>query len=123
MKYSSQKTRLIRHRRVRAKIKGTEQRPRLAVFRSSQHIYAQIINDIQGKTLVAASDKELTKNHSNEKDTSSKKIALAKEVGKLIASKALKQNISLVALDRGGFSYHGRVKALAEGAREGGLKF
>jgi large subunit ribosomal protein L18 len=101
-----------RHKRVRAKIFGKKEKPRLCVFRSAKHIYAQIIDDERGKTMVSASDLELKK----VKDK-------AKEVGKLIAKKALEKKIEKVIFDRGGYNYHGKVKALAEGAREGGLKF
>lgn len=108
--------RLRRHRRVRGKISGTPECPRLDVFRSSKHIYAQIIDDVTGITLVAASsmDKGFEGNGSN--------IEAAGKVGKAIAEKALAKGINTVVFDRGGFVYHGRVKALAEGAREGGLK-
>jgi len=108
--------RQTRARRARAKISGTARRPRLSVFRSGRHIYAQLIDDERGKTLVSASDLELKK----EKN---KKTDLAKDTGKLIAQKAREEKISEVIFDKGGFKYHGRVKALAEGAREGGLKF
>jgi large subunit ribosomal protein L18 len=103
--------------RLRKKIKGTESAPRLSVFRSNRDIYAQIINDADGKTLVAAS--------SRDKDFSTKgtKTEIAKEVGKAIAAKALAAGITTVVYDRNGYLYHGRVKALAESAREGGLKF
>ena len=120
MKNSSREKRIRRHQRIRTKIKGTASRPRLAIFRSNQHIYVQVIDDLKGKTLVAASDKEVNQDSKKKKMT---KTIVAKEVGKLIALKAQKANISSVVLDRGGFNYHGRVKALAEGAREGGLKF
>lgn len=108
--------RLRRHRRVRGKISGTAVCPRLDVFRSAKHIYAQIIDDAAGVTLVSASsmDKDFTGNGGN--------IEGATAVGKMIAKKALEKNITEVVFDRGGFVYHGRVKALAEGAREGGLK-
>jgi len=111
--------RLRRHRRVRAKISGTKERPRLCVFRSNKHIYCQLIDDSEGqsKTLLSASDFEIKK----EKGWDKKKIAF--EVGKLIAQKAKKAGIEKVVFDRGGYKYHGRVKALAEGAREGGLIF
>jgi len=105
-----------RHRRVRAKIFGKDRCPRLCVFRSSKHIYAQLINDEKGKTLAVASDSELKKS----KKTKTEK---AKEVGKLIAKKAKEKKIEKVVFDRGGYQYHGRVKALAEGAKEAGLKF
>ncbi len=104
-----------RHRRIRAKISGTGSRPRLAVFRSLQHIYAQLIDDEKGQTLLQVSDKEI-----KEKMTKSQR---ARAVGKLLAEKAKAQKITVVVFDRGGFLYHGRVKELAEGAREGGLKF
>lgn len=101
-----------RHKRVRAKISGKKEKPRLCVFRSAKHIYAQIIDDEKGKTMVSASDLELKKVEDK-----------AKEVGKLIAKKAKDLKIEKVIFDRGGYNYHGKVKALAEGAREGGLKF
>lgn len=116
-KADNNKARLNRHRRVRGKIQGTAARPRLDVFRSNSNIYAQVIDDVKGVTIVAAS--------SNEKDFGSyggNKEA-AKKVGNMIAERALKQGISEVVFDRGGYIYHGRVKELAEGAREGGLKF
>jgi len=101
-----------RHKRVRGKIFGKKEKPRLCVFRSAKHIYAQIIDDEKGKTMVSASDLELKKVEDK-----------AKEVGKLIAKKAKDLKIEKVIFDRGGYNYHGKVKALAEGAREGGLKF
>ena len=106
-----------RKKRVRAKIYGTLEKPRLSVFRSLKHIYAQLINDGKGETLVSASDLDL------KKDKKIIKKDLAREIGKLIASKAKEKNISQVVFDRSSFKYHGRVKELAEGAREGGLKF
>lgn len=108
--------RLRRHRRVRGKISGTAARPRLDVFRSAKHIYAQLIDDEAGVTLAAAStmDKDFSGNGGN--------IDAATQVGKNIAKKALEKGITEVVFDRGGFVYHGRVKALADGAREGGLK-
>lgn len=111
------KLRKKRHLRVRNHIHGTAARPRLCVFRSLNHIYAQIIDDDKGVTLTAASslDKEFKGNGGN--------IAGAKEVGAAIAKKAVAAGISEVIFDRGGYIYHGRVKALAEAAREGGLKF
>ena len=113
----SNKARLHRHVRVRSKISGTAERPRLNVFRSSNHIYAQLIDDVAGVTLAAAS--------SVEKDfgmTGGNKEA-ARKVGTLIAQRAADKGITEVVFDRGGYVYHGRVKELAEGAREGGLKF
>lgn len=109
------KTRI--RRRIRKVSFGTESRPRLSVFRSNKEIYAQVIDDISGKTLAAAS--------SRDKDIAAKgtKTEIAGAVGKAIAEKAKKAGIETVAFDRGGNLYHGRVKALAEGAREGGLKF
>ena len=109
-----QKKRQKRHKRIRAKVIGTTKKPRLCVFRSIQHIYVQLINDQGGKTIIAVSDKEIKK--------SGTKINKAKEVGKLIAEQALVQKIKEVVFDRGGYKYHGRVKAVAEGAREQGLK-
>lgn len=110
-----------RHRRVRAKISGTSQRPRLNVFRSSAHIYAQLIDDTQSHTIVAASDLEETvRERAGEGAT---KSARAKVVGEVIAERAKSAGVDAVLFDRGGFLYHGRVKAVADGAREGGLKF
>ena len=109
--------RLKRHKRVRSKISGTPERPRLNVFRSETNIYAQIIDDVAGKTLAAAS--------SLEKDFACEgtKTDAAKKVGQMIAERAKAAGISTVVFDRGGYVYHGRVAALAEGAREGGLEF
>jgi large subunit ribosomal protein L18 len=109
-----------RRRRVRKSIMGTTERPRLNVFRSSAHIYAQIIDDIKGATLAAASslDKSL---RTSLKSTSS--IEAAKAVGKLLADRAKAANVTAVVFDRGGRIYHGRIKALAEASREGGLQF
>lgn len=106
-----------RKKRIRAKIYGTSERPRLSVFRSLKHIYAQLIDDKEGKTLVAASDLEL------KKDKKMTKKMIAKEVGKLIAEKAKEKNIKQIIFDRNGYKYHGRVKELADGARENGLIF
>jgi len=113
--------RLKKKARIRRKIVGSSARPRLTVYRSSRHIYAQIIDDSQGKTLVSASSlsktlKEEVKAAATEKD-------VCKLVGKTAAKLALEKKITEVVFDRGGFLYHGRVKAVAEGAREGGLKF
>ncbi|MDD6186700.1 MAG: 50S ribosomal protein L18 [Oscillospiraceae bacterium] len=115
-KPNSNRARLRRHARVRRKISGTAERPRLNVFRSSKHIYAQIIDDVAGTTLCAASsmDKGFEIYGGN--------IEAATEVGKNIAKAAIEKGITEVVFDRGGYLYHGRVKALAEGAREGGLK-
>ncbi len=121
-------TRARRHLRVRAKVSGTVQKPRLCVFRSNQHIYATLINDEKNSTILVASDKEIKKPktekiNSEKEGKLSAKVALAYEVGQLIAQKALKNKIERVVFDRGGYKYHGRVKALADGARKGGLKF
>ena len=107
--------RSIRHDRVRSRVSGTADRPRLSVFKANQHIYAQLIDDGEGKTLVAASSMEIK--------SKAKKAEVAGEVGKLLAKKAGEKKIVSVVFDRGGYKYHGRVKALADGAREGGLKF
>lgn len=118
------KSRLIsrkkRHRRVRTKINGSPERPRLNVFRSSKNIYAQVIDDLSGKTLVAASS--LDPQLRSELSVGGNKEA-ARKVGALLARKAIDQGIKDVVFDRGGYLYHGRVKELAEGAREGGLNF
>ncbi len=116
-KYDSNAQRLKRHKRVRAKLSGTAERPRLNVFRSSQHIYAQVIDDVTGRTLAAAG--------SNEKDFGAYggNCDAAKKVGLLVAERARKAGVETVVFDRGGYLFHGRVKALADGAREGGLKF
>ena len=107
-----------RKARIRFKVSGSSERPRLSVYRSLNHIYAQVIDDATGKTLVAASTLS-----SELKDGKGKKRDLAKEVGKLVAKKCQAAQIGAVVFDRNGFNYHGRVAAVAEGAREGGLKF
>ena len=116
-KADTNKARLNRHKRVRGKISGTAECPRLNVFRSTKNIYAQIIDDVKGVTLVAASslDKEFNGNGGNKE--------AARKVGEMIATRAAEKGISQVVFDRGGYIFHGRVKELAEGAREGGLKF
>ena len=113
----SKKARLARHARVRKKISGTAECPRLDVFRSLQHIYAQLIDDVAGVTLATAStvEKEFTEYGGNK--------TAAHKVGELLAKRAADKGITTVVFDRGGYIYHGRVKELAEGAREGGLKF
>lgn len=108
----------LRKRRTRAKVHGTSKRPRLSVFRSLKHISCQIINDEEQKTIISAYDKELSREVRKKG-----KVATAREAGKLIAQKAKEKNIKKVVFDRGGCAYLGRVKALAEGAREGGLDF
>ena len=109
--------RLKRHKRVRGKISGTPERPRLNVFRSEANIYAQVIDDVNGVTLVSASslDKSFEGKGGN--------IEAARKVGQMVAERAKAKGIDTVVFDRGGYVYHGRVKALAEGAREGGLQF
>lgn len=109
--------------RVRIKTKGTSEKPRLSVFRSNKHIYAQIINDEKGHTLVAASNQELTLTQDQKKDSKQKKIETAFQVGELIAQKALEKKIKKVVFDRGKYKYHGRVKAIADGAKKKGLEF
>jgi len=117
MKSKKKIKRIRRHRRVRAKVMGTAQRPRMAVFRSAKHIYVQFIDDVNNRSLGGTSDLKL-----KSKDLKGK-IELAKKVGFAAAELAKKLKISEVVFDRGGFKYHGRVKALAEAAREAGLKF
>ncbi|HWV36186.1 MAG TPA: 50S ribosomal protein L18 [Thermomicrobiales bacterium] len=114
-------TRKRRHVRVRAKVSGTPSRPRLNVFRSSAHIYVQVIDDLAGATLVSASDlEEAVRERAGEGAT---KVARSKAVGEIIAERAKEAGVESVVFDRGGFLYHGRIKAVADGAREGGLKF
>lgn len=110
-----------RHKRVRAKVSGTEARPRLNVFRSSAHIYCQIIDDVKGHTLVAASDLEDAVRERAGEDAA--KVTKARAVGEVIAQRAKEAGVEAVVFDRGGFLYHGRIKAVADGAREAGLKF
>ncbi|MDD2730682.1 MAG: 50S ribosomal protein L18 [Candidatus Portnoybacteria bacterium] len=115
--YQKKQKRQKRAKRVRAKIFGTTKRPRLSVFRSNKHIYLQLISDEKGKTLVSASDLEIKKNNKAAKSET------AGQVGELLAKKATELKISQVIFDKGGYQYHGQVKAAAEGARRGGLKF
>jgi len=119
-----------RHKRVRSKVFGTVGRPRLCVFRANKHIYVQLIDDNSGKTILSASDIELKKRSSfeskkpeNKEWKKNRKIVFGYEVGRLIAKKAIEKKIKEVVFDRGGYKYHGRVKAVAEGARDGGLRF
>ena len=116
-KADKNQARLNRHRRVRGKIKGTAERPRLNVFRSTNHIYAQLIDDVNGLTLVSAStlDKDFNGYGGNKE--------AAHKVGEMIAERAAQKSITEVVFDRGGYIFHGRVKELAEGARQGGLRF
>ena len=113
--------RLMRHKRLRKRISGTPERPRLSVYRSEKHIYAQIIDDTKGVTLVAVSTvEEEVRNKLNQKTWN---VQAAKEVGKIIAERATAKGIKEIVFDRGGYKYHGRIKALADSARESGLKF
>lgn len=119
-KINKNQERLVRHKRVRTKVSGTSERPRLCVYRSTSQIYAQIIDDVKGVTLASAStlDKEVKALCNGKSKTEQAKI-----VGEQVAKRALEKNISEVVFDRGGYIYIGRVRALAEGAREAGLKF
>lgn len=108
--------RLKRHKRIRANVSGTEQRPRLCVYRSLKNIYAQVIDDVNGKTLVSASSVEKDFVGGGNKED-------AEKVGKLVAERAVAKGITEVVFDRGGYVYHGRIESLAKGARDGGLKF
>jgi len=112
---SKNQIRMRIHKRIRSRVKGTPDRPRLAVFRSVKHIYAQVIDDTQGHTLAAASSNEKT-------GANGGNLAGAKSVGKLVAERARDKGIQAVVFDRGGYHYHGRVKALADAAREAGLE-
>lgn len=105
-----------RVKRIRKKLSSGVNHPRLSVFRSNRHIYAQIINDQEGRTLISASEKEVKEGRGN-------KVEMAKKVGELIAQRAKNKKIMKVVFDRGGYKYHGRVRALAEAARKGGLQF
>lgn len=120
-KFSRNDRRTVRHWRIRASVEGTPERPRLAVFRSNKYVYAQVIDDANGKTIAAAA--------SNQKDLRTQlagkcsNLDAAKLVGKTVAARAKEKGITKVCFDRGGYQYHGRVKALADAAREGGLEF
>lgn len=121
------KTKKIKTRRdkiklkIRKRIKGTPEKPRLVVFRSLNHIYAQLIDDVNHKTLLSINS--IDKNVNDKLSTEKTKVAKSKLIGKLLAEKAKSSNIDRIVFDRGGYLYHGRVKAIADGAREGGLKF
>jgi large subunit ribosomal protein L18 len=117
-RYTARAARQRRHERVRKTVTGTAERPRLAVYRSLTHIYAQVIDDSQGRTVAAASDVEQAL-----RDTKGNKSERAKAVGSAVAKKAIDAGVTQVVFDRGGNRFHGRVKALAEAAREAGLKF
>jgi large subunit ribosomal protein L18 len=119
-KESRSKIREAKHRRMRARISGTAEKPRLAVFRSNNHIYAQIIDDVEGKTLAAANTLQKDVKAELEKTNN---VEAAAAVGKVIAQKALEKGIKTVVFDRGGFIYQGKIKALADAARETGLEF
>jgi large subunit ribosomal protein L18 len=112
---NAQLLRAVRHARVRKKVHGTSDQPRLCVYRSIKSIYAQVIDDTNGHTIVAASSKDTA--------AAANKTTTSTEVGKLVAERAISSGIKKVVFDRGGYKYHGRVKALAEAAREGGLQF
>jgi large subunit ribosomal protein L18 len=114
------RNRMNRRRRIRGKVHGTAERPRLSIFRSTRHIYAQIINDDMGTVITSASTMEAKLRGSKK---SGGNIEAAREVGKLLAERAATKNREMVSFDRGGFKYHGRVKAIAEAVRDGGLKF
>ncbi len=117
---SREELRKIRHRRLRRRVVGTPDRPRLSVFRSLRHIYAQVIDDTRGHTLVAASTREP---EIASQVAGLKRVEQSRVVGRVLAQRAREKGIVRVVFDRGGYAYHGRVKALAEGAREGGLEF
>ena len=116
----ARKLRIVRHVRVRRKVSGSNERPRLCVFRSLRHIYAQVIDDTTGNTVVSASSLETAAEGGAPPRP---KTAAASAVGKLVAERALAKGITQVVFDRGGYKYHGRVKQLAEASRDGGLKF
>ena len=127
---TKQQKRYGRHKRIRSRVKGTVVIPRLCVFRSNKHIYGQLIDDEKGRTIIVASDSEIKRKKTQKRTQKNAKIEIAKEVGKLLAKKAIDlpvgksgKKIEKIVFDRGGYKYHGRVRALAEGAREGGLKF
>jgi large subunit ribosomal protein L18 len=111
-----------RRKKIRVKITGTKERPRLSVFRSNIDTYIQLIDDSTGKTLINANTKEIKKTKKDKNDKGGK-VGRSFELGKLIAKKAIEKKITEVVFDRGGYKYHGRIKAIADGAREGGLKF
>jgi len=111
------------HKRIRKKVLGTAERPRLNIYRSVSHIYAQVIDDSKGVTLVSATSLEAGKAKDGKSHISGGNLSSAKQVGKLVAERAKAKGISKVVFDRGGYLYHGRIKALADAAREGGLQF
>jgi large subunit ribosomal protein L18 len=111
--------RLLRHRRVRRRVSGTGERPRLVVFRSNKHIYVQLVDDMEGKTVASASTTEPTLRG----EVAGTSVGAAQRVGTLVAQRAVEKGVTSAVFDRAGFSFHGRVKALADAAREAGLKF
>jgi len=122
-KTSKNATRNKIHTRIRKKIAGTSERPRLSVYRSVSHVYAQVIDDSKGVTLVSACTIEKGKGQKGDKRPTGGNVASAKDIGKLIAERAKEKGIKKVVFDRGGYLYHGRIKALADAAREAGLEF
>ena len=118
MSISTHEHRLRRHRRVRKKVRGTASKPRLAVFRSNKHIYAQVIDDVAGKTLASASTME-----ADRRTNPTATVDAAKAIGKLVGERAKAAGVDTVVFDRGGFRYHGRIAGVADGAREAGLEF
>lgn len=120
MAIAREKRRIRRHQRIRAKVRGTARQPRLAVFRSQKHLFAQLINDDAQRTIVSASDRDLPR--VPPKKGVSRNLAIAGAVGVTLAERARKEGIERVVFDRGGFAYRGRVRAFAEGARKGGLR-
>ncbi|MBI2482760.1 50S ribosomal protein L18 [Candidatus Uhrbacteria bacterium] len=120
MPTTTRERRQRRHQRIRAQVQGTRARPRLSVFRSARHVSAQLIDDANHQTLVAASDREVT---APEGTQAQRKVAIAHAVGALLAERARAKGISAVVFDRAGYTYHGRVQGIADGAREGGLAF
>jgi large subunit ribosomal protein L18 len=124
-KLTTRELRIRRHKRLRQRVIGSPERPRLAVFRSNEHIYAQVIDDTVGHTLVSASttERDVRSTLEEQRNGQRSKIDQAKLVGKLVAERAVEVGVKAVVFDRGGFTYHGRIKALADAAREAGLKF
>jgi len=122
-KTAKNETRSRVHKRIRKKVLGTAERPRLNIYRSVNHIYAQVIDDGKGVTMVSASSLEAGKAKDGKSHVKGGNLASAKQVGKLIAERAKQKGVSAVVFDRGGYLYHGRIKALADAAREAGLKF
>ena len=111
--------RALRHRRIRRRVSGTGERPRLVVFRSNKHIYAQLVDDLEGKTIASATTNEAALRG----ETAGASMGAAQRVGSLVAQRAAEKGVNTAVFDRGGFAFHGRVKALADAAREAGLKF